>query len=320
MKRIQTMKRVLPLALAAITLMTPAQAQNIPGLSLTETEDFGNGLYAFRYSAYRNIFIVTDEGVIATDPLGEKEAAALREAIAEVTDQPVKYVAYSHSHWDHASGGQIFKDEGAQFVAQERCLENISETPQPDMVPPDITFSNNYKIELGEHSLELYYYGPSHDNCMVVMIARPANMLFVVDIGSAPTGWFMEYNPTMSDTHLYNIVPFLKATEALIEQEGIETLISGHTSMGYDDDGNLYVNPSSGPAAAISEKIEFWEVLFGFVRDEMDSGTFVEDVPDKLIANREFQDEFVDHVRRGYEEDEMWILLRRVASYVASGR
>jgi hypothetical protein len=280
----------------------------------------GDGLYAFRYNAYRNIFLVTDEGVIATDPLGVKEAAALREEIAKITDQPVKYVAYSHSHWDHVTGGQIFKDEGAQFVAHEKCLENITDTPHPDVVPPDITFSDNYKIELGGSSLELYYYGPSHDNCMVVMIARPANKLFVVDIGSAPTGWFMEYNPTMSDTHLYNIVPFLKATEDLIEREGIETLISGHLSTGYDDDGKLIFHPSSGPASAIGEKTEFWEMLYGFVREEMESGTFVEDMPDKLIANQEFQDQFVEHIRRGYDKDEMWILLRRVGSYISSGR
>ena len=154
--------------------------QQLPGFTLIETEDLGDGLYAFRYGPYRNIFIVTDEGVIATDPLGPKEAAALREEISKITDQPVKYVAYSHSHWDHASGGQILKDEGAQFVAQEKCAENIAETPHPDMVPPDITFTDSYSIKLGDHSLDLYWYGPSHDNFRwrrgyVLVARRPAS-------------------------------------------------------------------------------------------------------------------------------------------------
>ena len=61
-------------------------------------------------------------------------------------------------------------------------------------------------------------------------------------------------------------------------------------------------------------------MLYGFVRREMEAGTSVDAVPDKLIANQEFQDEFVDHIRQGYEEAEMWILVRRVASYIASGR
>ncbi len=294
--------------------------QTLPGFTLTEVEDLGNGLYAFRYGPYRNIFMVTDEGVIATDPLGPKEAEALRAEIAKITDQPVKYVAYSHSHWDHASGGQILKDEGAEFVAQEKCAENIAETPHPDMVPPDITFTDSYSIELGKHSLDLYWYGPSHDNCMVVMVAKPANMLFVVDIGSAPTGWFMEYNPTVSDTHLSNIIPYLKAVEDMMAEEGIETIVSGHLSTGYDDEGNMIMMGSTGPSVAIGEKREFWEMLFGFVRDEMEAGTAAQDVPDRLLANQRFQDEFIEKIRRGFQPKEMWILLRRVASYIESGR
>jgi glyoxylase-like metal-dependent hydrolase (beta-lactamase superfamily II) len=298
----------------------PVHAQFIPGISLMETEDLGGGLYAFRYGPYRNIFIVTDEGVIVTDPLDVKAAGPMREEIAKVTDQPVKYVAYSHSHWDHARGGKIFKDEGAQFIAQEKCANNMIETPHPEVVLPDVTFEDYYKIELGGSSLELYYFGPSHVDCMVVMVARPANILFVIDIGSAPTGWFMEYNPTMSDAYLYNMVPYLRAVEAVVEQEGIETIVSGHLSLTIDDDGKLVSLASTGPAVAIREKREFWEMLYGFVRQEMEAGASVDDVPAKLIANQEFQDEFVDHIRRGYEEDEMWILLRRVASYIASGR
>ena len=196
------------LIMACAQYAGPAPAQFIAGLDFIETEAFGDGLYTFRYGPYRNIFIVTDEGVIVTDPLDVKAAGPLRAEIAKLTDQPVKYVAYSHSHWDHASGGQIFKDEGAQFVAQEECARNMQETHHPDVVLPDVTFADDHTIELGGRSLELYYYGPSHDDCMVVMIARPANVLFVVDITSAPTGWEMEYNPTMAEAYLYNMVPY----------------------------------------------------------------------------------------------------------------
>ncbi len=152
------------------------------------------------------------------------------------------------------------------------------------------------------------------------MVARPANILFVVDIGSAPTGWVMEYNPTMSDTHLYNLVPYLKAIESLMEREGIDTIVSGHLSLSVGEDGTPIPGPSTGPAAAIAEKREFWEVLYDFVSREMRAGSAVDEVPDKLLANQAFRDEFIARIKQGYEEDEMWILLRRVASYIESGR
>ena len=99
-----------------------------PGMLRKETEQLADGVYAFRYTFYRNVFIVGEDGVIATDPMNDKAARALRAAIAEVTDLPVRWVAYSHSHWDHSSGGQLFKDEGAQFVAQKVAPRTTSRT------------------------------------------------------------------------------------------------------------------------------------------------------------------------------------------------
>ena len=298
-----------------------AQAQFIPGIELIETEDLGEGLYAFRYGPYRNIFIVTDEGVIATDPLDVKAAGPMREAIAGITDQPVKYVAYSHSHWDHASGGQIFKDEGATFVAQRECLKNMTETRHPDVILPDVVFDDAYSIELGDHSLDIYYYGPSHDDCMTVMIAKPANILFVVDITSAPTGWEMEYNPTMAEGYLYNMVPYLRGVEELAKREGVTTIVSGHLALGFDENGKMFGQPSTGPVAAVREKREFWEVLFAAVREEMATGTGVDEVADNLLASPQFKSDFLDRMDpRGWKESEVRILLRRVATYNQTGR
>ncbi|ARN74484.1 MBL fold metallo-hydrolase [Oceanicoccus sagamiensis] len=293
----------------------------MPGVPFYETEDLGGGLYAFRYGPYRNIFVVGDDGVIATDPIDVRAAKPLREEIAKITDLPVKYVAYSHSHWDHASGGQIFKQAGAEFVAQQECAKNMSETPHPDVVPPDITFDQQYSIKLKNASLDMYYFGPSHDDCMVVMIAKPANILFVVDITSAPTGWEMEYNPTMAEGYLFNMVPYLKAVEALADREGVKQIVSGHMAIGYNDKNRIFVQPSVGPIDAVREKRIFWEILFASVERELAKGTSLDNMPDKLLASPQFKEEFLDNLhKRNWRDSEMWILLRRVGTYVTTGR
>ena len=155
---------------------------------LWDVERITDDIYAFRYSFYRNIFIVTDEGVIATDPLSVEAGQILSEQIAKITDQPVKYVAYTHSHWDHVSGGQPFKDQGAQFVAHERCAENFIENPNPNVVTPDITYADRYEITLGGKALERFYFGPSHDNCLVGMVIKPDNLLFLADVAKPQNG------------------------------------------------------------------------------------------------------------------------------------
>jgi len=301
-------------------LSLSAQAQFIPGIELIQTDDLGDGLYAFRYGPYRNIFIVTDDGVIATDPLDIKAAGPLREAISNVTDKPVKYVAYSHSHWDHASGGQPLKDEGAQFVAQRECLRNMAETRHPDVVLPDIVFDDSYSIKLGEHSLDMYYYGPSHDDCMTVMIAKPANIMFIVDITSAPTGWEMEYNPTMAEGYLYNMVQYLRAVEELAASEGVDTIVSGHLALGFNKQG-MFAQPATGPIDAVREKREFWEILFAAVADEMAKGTPKDEVAGVLLKSPEFKEDFIDKLPPvGWKKSELAILIRRVATYTETGR
>jgi len=291
-----------------------AHAQPSNFMTSVDVDDLGDGLYAFRYGPYRNIFLVSDEGVIVTDPINVKAAAVLRSEISKITDKPVKYVAYSHSHWDHVSGGQLFKDEGAQFVAQEKCAANLMEIPNAQVVAPDITFSENYTISLGGKSLDLYYFGPSHDNCLVVMVARPANIMFIVDIANPPTGWFMEWNPTMPDTYFYNLIPYLKATEDLAAREGIETFVGGHMSVGRDENGKMVVYPAAGPVSAITERRIFWETVIGAVREEFESGTFTELVASKMDRSS-FESKIV-----GYNKSDMSILIRRIASYVSSGR
>ncbi len=107
-------------------------------------KNIGNGLYVFRWWVYRNLFIVTDDGVIVTDPMNPKAANLLRNEIRKITDKPVKYVVYSHNHHDHISGGNIFKEEGAKFVGHKNLLRELTDHPNPVTPMPDITFEDTY--------------------------------------------------------------------------------------------------------------------------------------------------------------------------------
>lgn len=287
-----------------------------PGMPRKETEQLADGVYAFRYTFYRNVFIVTDEGVIATDPMNARAAAALREAIAEVTDQPVRYVAYSHSHWDHSAGGRIFKDEGARFVAQERCAANHAENPNPDVVPPDITYDDYYQIELGGKSLEMFYFGPAHDNCLVVMVVNPGNFLFMVDTANPPSGWQMFYNPAVSEDRVWHMVRWHDRVEALIEERGIETVIGAHMNAGIDPETGKYgiVRGTTGPATVVAETRDFWKAGIEAVRAELAAGTAPADVPGVLVERGALADRIL-----GYEPEAALIWFQRLTSYAITG-
>ena len=148
----------------------------------TSVKEIGDGLYVFRWWVYRNIFLVTDEGVIVTDPLNPKAAGLLRKEISNITDKPVKYVIYSHNHHDHISGGTVFKEEGAKFIAHKNVLTQLGDHPSPVIPLPDITFDDTYTVELGGRKVELTYFGPNHGDSLVVMRLPEEKILFIVDI------------------------------------------------------------------------------------------------------------------------------------------
>ena len=298
------------------TMNAPGLADDefMPGLARTETEKIADGLYTFRWEAYRSIFMVSDEGVIVTDPISVVAAKRYREEIAKITDLPVKYVVYSHSHWDHIVGGQIFKDEGATFIAQEECVDNMKMSPHPDVVLPDITFKDSYTVELGDQKLGLHYFGPSHDTCLVVMNPKPQNHLFTVDIVTPPTGNYFPWDPQVADFHFYNAVQFLEKTEALAEREGITTLIGAHLKpVPKPGGGGLTGLPSTGPISAVKERRIFWDTLIKAVKAEMDKGTL-----SFMISGRIDKSEF--EKIPGYKEKDFKLLVNRVAAYHAIGR
>src|SRR6516164_7710534 len=115
-----------------------ARAQT-PPLFATTKVDRAENVYIFRYVRHQSMFVVTPEGVIATDPIGLRRPAAKAyiEEIQKITSAPIKYVIYSHSHFDHIVGGQPFKDLGAVFVAHRNAKARITALKPADVVVPD---------------------------------------------------------------------------------------------------------------------------------------------------------------------------------------
>ena len=98
-----------------------------PPYATTKVEGTDN-VYVFRYQNHQSMFVVTPAGVIATDPIsyGRPQAAVTYVAeIKKITDKPIKYLIYSHHHYDHIAGGKPFKDAGAKIIAHKRAKERL---------------------------------------------------------------------------------------------------------------------------------------------------------------------------------------------------
>ena len=84
----------------------------------------GRGLSYWSDGSEERIFYVTPGGIILGDPINTAFSTWLKEQLAQRFKVPVRYVVYSHSHFDHAEGGAVFADT-ATFVAHENMLRNM---------------------------------------------------------------------------------------------------------------------------------------------------------------------------------------------------
>jgi glyoxylase-like metal-dependent hydrolase (beta-lactamase superfamily II) len=149
------------------------------------TVEVADGVYSYGDPAlgYFSMFVVTDEGVIAIEPVNTSHSRGLVEAIQSVTDQPIRYLLHSHNHWDHSGGGQVFRDEGATIIAHVEAYEWMSANPHPDMALPDESWGGSRKdVVLGRRTVELYYFGMSHGLGMTVFLVPAERIAYIADI------------------------------------------------------------------------------------------------------------------------------------------
>ena len=138
---------------------------------------FGTSMGSF------SLVLVTDDGIIIGDPVNQNHSEIMLKAIRTITDQPIKYLVYSHTHWDHTSGGQVFKNEGTIILSHIDARDWLLDNPNPNVVVADEVWEGNFKeIILGGKTLELHHFGPSHGEGMTVFYLPEDKIIFIVDI------------------------------------------------------------------------------------------------------------------------------------------
>jgi glyoxylase-like metal-dependent hydrolase (beta-lactamase superfamily II) len=190
----ETMSRLSRLlASATLALLASAGfAQDKPPAYSTVKVEGTDGVYTFTMGNRVSMFVVTKAGVIATDPAGYGQPQRVPTYLAEIrriTNQPIKYLVYSHHHFDHIAGGKPFKDAGAKIVAHKRAKERLALLKGPHTPLPDEIFDKARTIQLGGTTLELTFHGLNHSDSTIVMRLPKEKIIFTVDtvpVGSLP--------------------------------------------------------------------------------------------------------------------------------------
>ena len=197
-----------------------AQAQDAPKREIVQ---ISGDLYRFQNKFHYSVFLVTPEGVIATDPINADAANWLKSEIASRFGKKIRYVIYSHDHADHSSGGEVFAADGAIVIAHEKAKRTILGEKRPTAVP-QITFKRQMTLELGGKTVELKYLGKNHSDNMIVLRFPEERTLFAVDFIPVKTVAFKDF----SDAYIPEWIKSL----ARVERMDFDILAPGHGQLG----------------------------------------------------------------------------------------
>ena len=203
-----------------------AQTTNEKGYEL---QQIGGGAYVVSSTGYNSMFLVTGEGVIVVDAppsLGDK----INDAIAEVTDEPVKYLIYSHAHKDHIGGANVLP-AGIEIVAQKDTLGFLQMANDTGKPLPTQIFDNETTITLGNTTLQLSYGGPYHQNGNIFIYSPQHKILMAVDQFS-PGGTPWKHLATTP-----HVPSYVQSYDQVLNYD-FDTYVSGH-GIGTEDDVQL---------------------------------------------------------------------------------
>jgi glyoxylase-like metal-dependent hydrolase (beta-lactamase superfamily II) len=181
----------------------------------------------------------------------------VEEALASLSDDPVRHLINSHWHFDHTDGNEWLHSIGAEITAHENTRKHLSVTtrvedwnftfpPAPPGALPTKLINTDETFHLNGVTLALKCYGSAHTDSDISIELKEANVISVAD-----TFWNGEY-PFIDYGTGGSIDGMIQAAEANVARTNDKTIVI----------------PGHGPIGNRSQLVEFRDMLVS-VRDKV---------------------------------------------------
>jgi cyclase len=207
-------------------------------MSLGEIQQVSEGIYAYlqpdgSWWLNNTGFLASRDGVISVDAAStERRTRAYLDAIATVTDRPVRTLVNTHHHGDHTHGNYLFG--AATIVGHERCREAILGTPVPppagvwtdvdwgplELAPPFLTYTDGVTLWSGDLRCEVRYVGtPAHTTNDSILHIPERSVVFAGDL---------LFNGGTPFALMGSVSGWIEVLETVLRPLGARTLVPGH--------------------------------------------------------------------------------------------
>ncbi len=216
-------------------------------------------------------FIVGDDAVAVIDTGWDIAVGkALREAIRQITDRPIRYVINTHVHPDHIFGNAAFSLDNPKYVGHHRLpaamqqrreayLRNLQQqlaqaADGSALIQPEVLVNDVSTLDLGGRKLTLKAWATAHTNNDLTVHDDLTNTLWLSDL------LFVERTPSIDG----DIKGWISVIEELKKLDA-KLVIPGHGAVSSDKD------------ASLERQRQYLQVLLDDVRFSIKSGMSMTD-------------------------------------------
>jgi glyoxylase-like metal-dependent hydrolase (beta-lactamase superfamily II) len=186
------------------------------------TRELTDGVFLVSNGNYQTIFMTTGEGVVLYDaptPLVE----FLPTAIADVTDEQITTLIYSHGHTDHIGGaGQIVRP-GMEIVAERGTARFLEVKNDPARPQATIVYDEQTVLTRGNRTIELFRDSFHSADGDTVLFLRKEKVMVAIDLMAA--GWVPLLDFDISE----NLFGYIGSFDRFLAYD-FDFFISGHTA------------------------------------------------------------------------------------------
>ncbi len=231
---------------------------------VTEFKDLRRNVGTFTGQGGTIGWLVSSAGVVIIDSQFPATAKICLDGINQKSNsRPIDAVINTHHHGDHTGGNGTFKPAAKKIVGHVNVPINqktqaAAQKDAPVPVPPDTTFSDSYKVSVGDETIVARYFGPAHTSGDSIIHFEKANVAHMGDLMFNRRHAFIDRSTGGTAKGWITVLD-----RALKEYPDDTLFIFGHAGPKF---------PITGSKADLKLQRDYFEALLAFMQGEIKAG------------------------------------------------